>query len=229
MQRNPNEVSDKITNSSHIDKKLENPTIAESIARDSQSKIETISYHFHEIMKSLGMDLTDDSLSGTPNRFAKMYVNDLFKGLNPEARPKITTFANRYGYSEMLIEKNMKVVSCCEHHFMPFIGKAHVAYIPNEKVIGLSKINRLVNYYSRRPQTQERLTLQIADDIKNTLGTENVAVLIETKHLCVLTRGVEDHGSSTVTSDFSGEFLKTGRQEKFLANVGSELMKGSSI
>jgi GTP cyclohydrolase I len=129
----------------------------------------------------------------------------------------------------MLIEKNMKVVSCCEHHFMPFIGKAHVAYIPNEKVIGLSKINRLVNYYSRRPQTQERLTLQIADDIKNTLGTESVAVLIETKHLCVLTRGVEDHGSSTVTSDFSGEFLKAGKQEKFLANVGSELMKGSSI
>jgi GTP cyclohydrolase I len=229
MQRNPNEISDKITNSSHIDKKLENPTIAESIAKDSQNKIEAISYHFQEIMKSLGMDLTDDSLSGTPNRFAKMYVNDLFKGLNPEARPKITTFANRYGYREMLIEKNMKVVSCCEHHFMPFIGKAHVAYIPNEKVIGLSKINRLVNYYSRRPQTQERLTLQIADDIKNTLGTESVAVLIETKHLCVLTRGVEDHGSSTVTSDFSGEFLKAGKQEKFLANVGSELMKGSSI
>lgn len=214
---------------SSIPPHLENPVSPDLAKLTDEQKIAGIEKRFSEIMDILGLDLNDDSLSGTPHRIAKMYVNDLFKGLLPERRPSITTFANRYSYKEMLIEKNMKLVSCCEHHFMPFIGKAHVAYIPEEKVIGLSKINRLVNYYARRPQTQERLTLQIAADLKETLGTENVAVLIETKHLCVVTRGIEDHGSSTVTSDFSGEFLQPGKQEKFLVNVGSELMRGLGI
>jgi GTP cyclohydrolase I len=218
-----------IENITHIPPQLENPVTDKLGALDSEGKIEAISQKFSEILDILGMDLKDDSLSGTPRRIAKMYVNDLFRGLDPGGRPKITTFRNRYSYKEMLIEKNMKVISCCEHHFMPFIGKAHVAYIPEEKVIGLSKINRLVNYYSRRPQTQERLTLQIAADLKHTLGTPNVAVLIETKHLCVVTRGIEDHGSSTVTSEFSGDFLEPGKQEKFLANVGSDLMKGMRL
>jgi len=215
--------------SNNIPRHLENPITNSISTLSDEEKIRSIENNFRQIMEVLGLDLTDDSLAGTPHRIAKMYVNDLFKGLSPDKRPSITTFDNRYSYKEMLIEKNMQVVSCCEHHFMPFIGKAHVAYIPNQKVIGLSKINRLVNYYARRPQTQERLTLQIASDLKNIIDTEHVAVLIETKHLCVLTRGIEDHGSSTVTSDFSGEFLKPEKQDKFLANVGNDLMKGVGL
>jgi GTP cyclohydrolase I len=208
----------------HIQQKLENPLDFTKLDAQSEEKIAKISENFREIMETLGLDMTDDSLAGTPNRFAKMYVNELFRGLSPDNRPIITTFDNRYDYKDMLIEKNMKVVSCCEHHFMPFIGKAHVAYIPNEKVVGLSKINRLVNYYSRRPQTQERLTLQISDDIKNTLNTDDVAIVIDTKHLCVVTRGVEDHGSSTVTSNFSGRFQQRELKDDFLRRIASDTL-----
>ncbi|GAB5464751.1 MAG: GTP cyclohydrolase I FolE [Candidatus Kapaibacteriales bacterium] len=202
-----------------IDPMLETPISGDYHNSSSDEKIKKISNHFFEIMTTLGLDMEDDSLKGTPRRFAKMYVNELFAGLDQSKRPKITTFENRYNYSEMLIEKNVKVLSCCEHHFMPFIGKAHVAYMPEGRVVGLSKINRLVNYYSRRPQTQERLTLQIADDLKKTLNTENVAVVMETRHLCVVTRGAEDHESTTLTNYFSGKFQEKDKQEKFLSNI----------
>lgn len=179
-------------------------------------KIVIIKEHFAKIMDTLGLDLTDDSLKGTPQRVAKMYVKEIFKGLNPNNRPDARTFNNGYAYSDMVIEKNIQVTSFCEHHFLPFIGKAHVAYISKGKVIGLSKINRLVDYYSRRPQVQERLTLQIADALSTAMETDDVAVFIDSKHLCVSTRGIKDQSSSTVTSEFRGAFKKSDKQQKFI-------------
>jgi len=179
-------------------------------------KIEIIEQHFEKIMETLGLDLTDDSLKGTPYRVAKMYVKEIFFGLNPQNRPVASTFNNGYDYSDMVIEKNIQVTSFCEHHFLPFIGKAHVAYISKGKVIGLSKINRLVDYFSRRPQVQERLTLQIADALSEAMQTEDVAVFIDSKHLCVSTRGIKDTNSSTITSEFRGAFKKKKTQQKFI-------------
>ena len=179
-------------------------------------KVEIIKEHFAKIMETLGLDLTDDSLKGTPYRVAKMYVKEIFQGLNPKNKPDARTFSNGYEYSDMVIEKNIQVTSFCEHHFLPFIGKAHVAYISKGKVIGLSKINRLVDYYSRRPQVQERLTLQIADALSEAMATEDVAVFIDSKHLCVSTRGIKDTSSSTVTSEFRGAFKKPDVQQKFI-------------
>lgn len=193
----------------------------DSAALDTNSKVELISAHFAEIMRVLGLDLTDDSLKDTPKRVAKMYVNEIFSGLNPDNKPLITLFENKYQYNEMLIEKNIKVHSFCEHHFVPIIGKAHVAYISNGKVIGLSKINRIVDFYSRRPQVQERLTVQIAEEIKKALQTEDVAVAITADHMCVTLRGIKDQDSSTYTSSFHGKFKEKDYRKEFLDQINS--------
>ena len=182
-------------------------------------RIEIIAQHFKAIMETLGLDLSDDSLRDTPGRVAKMFVKEAFSGLNPKNKPSISLFENTYRYSEMLIERNITLYSYCEHHFVPIIGKAHVAYIPNKKVIGLSKINRLVQYYSRRPQVQERLTTQIAEGLKEALQTEDVAVRIEAVHLCVASRGIEDSQSSTTTAVYSGKFQKDEIKIEFLSGL----------
>jgi len=182
-------------------------------------QIKKIEFHFREIMETLGLDLNDDSLKGTPHRVAKMYVKEVFQGLKPEAFPKISLFENTYGYHEMLIEKDIQVYSYCEHHFVPFIGKAHLAYYPGDKVIGLSKLNRIVKYFSKRPQVQERLTNDIANALMNILKTDDVAVCIEAQHLCVASRGAEDTGSSTVTTCLQGRFKLPGNRETFLSTV----------
>ena len=192
------------------------PLRSDAFDLSDEEKIERIQAHFSEIMKTLGLDLTDDSLKGTPKRVAKMYVKEVFNGLNPANKPEARTFNNNYDYSDVVIEKNIQVNSFCEHHFLPFIGKAHVAYISKGKVIGLSKINRLVDYYSRRPQVQERLTLQIADAISDAMNTEDVAVYIDSKHFCVSMRGIKDHTSSTITSEFRGAFKEKEVQQKFI-------------
>ena len=182
-------------------------------------KIDTIAWHFGEIMKTLELDLSDDSLHNTPHRVAKMYVKEVFKGLNPENRPDITLFENKYSYDEMLVERDIRVHSFCEHHFVPILGKAHVAYISSGRVIGLSKLNRIVDYYARRPQVQERLTVQIAEELKKVLQTEDVAVIIEADHMCVIMRGVEDQHSSTTTSSYHGRFRDRDYRNDFLTYV----------
>lgn len=179
-------------------------------------KIKIISEHFRGIMKVMGLDLEDDSLKGTPDRVAKMFIKEAFSGLNPANKPSTTLFDNKYNYNEMLVEKNITVHSYCEHHFVPIIGKAHVAYISNGKVIGLSKINRLVQYYSKRPQVQERLNVQIALGLKEALGTDDVAVMIDAAHLCVISRGVNDVNSNTITTYFSGRFEEDKYRREFL-------------
>lgn len=178
-------------------------------------KIKLIEKKFRDIMAILGLDIENDSLKDTPGRVAKMFVNETFSGLLPENEPRITLFENEYNYSEMLIERNIPVYSTCEHHFVPIIGKAHIGYIATGKVVGLSKLNRIVNYFSRRPQVQERLTVQIADYLKEALGTENVAIVMEAEHLCVTSRGVRDAGSSTITKSYHGLFLNTDRRNEF--------------
>jgi len=184
-------------------------------------KVMLIEKKFREIMLILGMDLSDDSLKETPLRVAKMYVNELFGGLLPENEPAITLFDNKYQYSEMLIEKNIPVYSCCEHHFVPITGKAHIGYISSGKIIGLSKLNRVVNYFSRRPQVQERLTVQVADYLKNALGTENVAVVINAEHMCIAARGIKDAGCTTYTGSYNGVFLDTERRNQFDLQIKS--------
>jgi GTP cyclohydrolase IA len=186
---------------------------------DDETKIRLISNHFQQILTIMGLDLTDDSLSDTPRRIAAMYVNEVFSGLNPANKPAISLFENKYHYNEMLIEKDITVYSYCEHHFVPFTGKAHVAYYAKGNVIGLSKINRLVQYYSRRPQVQERLTEQIAKAIHEALNTPDVAVIIEAKHLCVASRGVNDVNSSTITSHYSGKFKNETVKKEFLSMI----------
>ncbi|MEM8897826.1 MAG: GTP cyclohydrolase I FolE [Bacteroidota bacterium] len=190
----------------HIATSVDTPLRPDAFLMDDDEKMEKIEYHFREIMHTLGLDLTDDSLSGTPRRVAKMYVKEIFQGLNPKNRPSIALFDNHYQYNEMLVERNITFHSNCEHHFVPIVGNAHVAYISNGKVIGLSKLNRIVQYYAKRPQVQERLTRQIAVDLKETLETEDVAVIIDAKHMCVSSRGVEDINSSTVTAEYGGKF-----------------------
>jgi GTP cyclohydrolase I len=175
-----------------------------------------ISGHFKEIMQILGLDLTDDSLKETPQRVAKMYVKEIFSGLNPANKPDITLFQNKYQYNQMLVEKNIELYSYCEHHFVPIIGKVHVAYMSNGTVIGLSKINRLVQYFAKRPQVQERLTNQIGEGLKKVLNTEDVAVITDAAHLCVASRGVKDTSSSTVTAYYSGKFLEEKVKNEFL-------------
>ena len=190
----------------HIQTSDVTPLRDDAFEKSDEEKISIIKKNIREIMHTLGLDLNDDSLMGTPARVAKAYVNELFYGLNPEFKPKSSTFENKYDYGEMLVEKNINVYSTCEHHLLPIVGKAHVAYISNGSVIGLSKINRIVDYFSKRPQVQERLTKQIVTELKKVLKTEDVACVIDAKHLCVNSRGIKDIDSSTVTSEFGGKF-----------------------
>lgn len=205
----------------HIATSLETPLREDAFEMDDNLKIELIQKHFKEIMYILGLDLNDDSLSGTPHRVAKMYVKEIFRGLNPANKPAVKLFENKYQYNEMLIKKNITLYSCCEHHFVPIIGKVHVAYISNGQVIGLSKINRLVQYYAKRPQVQERLTNQIAEGLKEALQSDDVAVIIDSVHLCVASRGIKDTNSSTVTASYSGRFHGEKLMAEFLALLDS--------
>lgn len=202
------------------ERKINTPLKPDAFSLTEEEKMEKIEKSFRDIMDVMGLDLKDDSLQDTPRRVAKMYVKEIFSGLNPDNKPKVSVFANTYGYSEMLIEKDILVQSSCEHHFLPFFGKAHVAYIPNKHVIGLSKINRLVEYYCKRPQVQERLTLQISNELKSALGTEDVAVFIESKHMCVAMRGVKDDHSTTATFNYSGKFKEKDLKNQFLRMIG---------
>jgi GTP cyclohydrolase I len=197
----------------HLYTGLLTPMKKDAFKLSDKEKKEKIEILFSEIMDVMGLDLTDDSLSGTPKRVAKMYIEEIFSGLNPMNKPKIALFDNKYQYNQMLVEKNITFYSNCEHHFVPIIGKAHVAYISSGKVIGLSKLNRIVQYFAKRPQVQERLTNQIAEELKEVLHTNDVAVIIDAKHLCVSSRGIKDETSSTVTSYFGGIF---NTQEKII-------------
>ena len=200
----------------HLFTGLETPMKPDAFLISDEEKKEKIAVLFKEIMDVIGLDLTDDSLKGTPKRVAKMYIEEIFSGLNPNNKPKIALFDNKYQYNQMLVEKNITFYSNCEHHFVPIIGKAHIAYISSGKVIGLSKLNRIVQYYAKRPQVQERLTRQIAEAIKSTLNIEDVAVTIDARHMCVECRGVEDVTSSTITSALSGQFLNEPTRSEFL-------------
>ena len=200
----------------HVATSYETPMRDDAFELSDDHKIKLIEERFREIMDILGLDLTDDSLRGTPYRVAKMYVNEVFSGLNPANKPKIALFENIYKYNEMLVEKNITFYSNCEHHFVPIHGKAHVAYISSGKVIGLSKINRIVQYYARRPQVQERLTMQIGKELEEMLDTKNVAVVIDAHHMCVSSRGVKDTSSSTITSYYGGKFLEDQTRNEFL-------------
>lgn len=200
----------------HVSTSAETPLREDAFELSDDEKIDRIAMHFAEIMDLLGLDRNDDSLSGTPKRVAKMYVKEIFSGLNPKNFPDIKLFDNKYNYQQMLVEKNILFYSNCEHHFVPIIGKAHVAYISSGKVIGLSKINRIVQHFAKRPQVQERLTVQIAEAMKKVMETEDVAVIIDATHLCVSSRGVKDVNSSTVTSYFSGQFEKEDKRNEFL-------------
>lgn len=200
----------------HVATSLETPMREDAFLLSDEQKMLLIENKFRDIMNVLGLDLTDDSLNGTPHRVAKMFVKEIFSGLNPENKPKISVFDNKFKYGEMLVEKNINMNSTCEHHFLPIVGKAHVAYVSSGQVIGLSKINRVVDYFARRPQVQERLTVQIANELKRILKTEDVAVIIDAKHLCVSSRGIQDEGSSTITAEYGGVFKDSLRKEEFL-------------
>jgi len=203
----------------HIGTSVDTPMRKDAFDKTDEEKKEIIADHFATIMETLGLDLTDDSLQGTPKRVAKMFVNEIFHGLNPENKPKMSSFDNKYKYGEMLVEKNITVYSTCEHHFLPIVGKAHIAYISKGSVIGLSKMNRIVEYYAKRPQVQERLTMQIVKELQNALGTEDVACIIDAKHLCVNSRGVSDVSSSTVTSEYGGVFKEDKIKKEFLQYI----------
>ncbi len=206
----------------HIGTSVETPLRQDAFEMTDDEKIAAIEKNVGHIMEVLGLDLTDDSLKGTPKRVAKAYVNELFGGLNPKRKPKMSVFDNNYKYGEMLVEKNITVYSTCEHHLLPIVGRAHVAYISNGTVIGLSKMNRVVDYYAKRPQVQERLTLQIVKELQKALGTEDVACLVDAKHLCVNSRGVKDIESSTVTAEFGGKFKDPAVRREFLDYVKLE-------
>lgn len=200
----------------HLATSTDTPIRPDAFELDDETKIELIERHFREIMTILGLDLSDDSLKGTPHRVAKMYVTELFSGLNPANKPEVKLFDNKYHYSEMLVEKDITFYSQCEHHFVPIIGVAHVAYISTGKVAGLSKLNRIVQFYARRPQVQERMTRQIAEELKESLQTEDVAVLLSADHLCVASRGIKDTKSRTITADYHGKFLEEFTRNEFL-------------
>jgi len=215
---NNEEFQDEIGNN-HISSSAINPLRDDAFDISDDEKIERIKKDVENILLTLGMDLTDDSLKGTPNRVAKMFVKEIFGGLNPLKKPGASTFENNYKYGEMLVEKNITVYSTCEHHLLPIIGRAHVAYISNGRVVGLSKINRIVEYYSKRPQVQERLTMQIVQELQIALGTEDVACIIDAKHLCVNSRGIKDIESSTVTSEFGGKFKNEQTRRELLEYI----------
>ncbi len=200
----------------HVATSIDTPLRSDAFDKSEEEKMVIIEDRFTDIMEAMGLDLTDDSLRGTPHRVAKMFVKEIFYGLNPANKPKISVFENKFQYDEMLVEKNINMNSTCEHHFLPIVGRAHVAYFSNGEVIGLSKINRIVDYYARRPQVQERLTVQIANELKSILKTDDVAVVIDAKHMCVSARGIQDETSSTVTSEYSGKFKDTSVRDEFL-------------
>ncbi len=203
----------------HVGTSVDTPMRPDAFDLSDKEKMDIIEGHFEEIMHTMGLDLNDDSLKGTPHRVAKMFVKEIFSGLNPENMPKISVFENKFNYDEMLVERNISLNSTCEHHFLPIVGKAHVAYISSGMVIGLSKINRIVDYYARRPQVQERLSVQIAEELKRVLNTDDVAVVIDAKHLCVSSRGIQDESSSTLTASYSGKFKEQHRREEFLKYI----------
>ncbi|MDI1354780.1 MAG: GTP cyclohydrolase I FolE [bacterium] len=203
----------------HISTSIETPMRKDAFLLSDAEKMTKIESHFREIMETLGLDLRDDSLKGTPERVAKMYVKEIFSGLDPANKPKVALFENRYQYDQMLVEKDITFYSNCEHHFVPIFGKAHLAYISNGKVIGLSKLNRIVQYFAKRPQVQERFTMQIARELQDVLKTEDVAVIIDAKHLCVSSRGVQDNNAATITSFYGGKFLEESTRQEFLRYV----------
>ncbi len=200
----------------HVGSSAETPMRKDAFELSDDEKIERIKKNVSEIMDTLGLDLNDDSLSGTPKRVAKMYVKEIFGGLNPDKKPKSSTFDNKYKYGEMLVEKNITLYSTCEHHLLPIVGRAHVAYISKGTVVGLSKMNRIVDYFAKRPQVQERLNIQIVKELQNVLGTDDVACVIDAKHLCVNSRGIRDIESSTVTAEYGGRFKEESLRREFL-------------
>jgi|TARA_B100000795_G_scaffold113488_1_gene84128 GTP cyclohydrolase I len=206
----------------HVSSSADTPIRDDAFNISDEEKIKSIEKDVFKILETLGMDLTDDSLKGTPKRVAKMFVNEIFGGLKPENLPKSSTFENKYNYQEMLVEKNITVYSTCEHHLLPIVGKAHVAYFSKGTVIGLSKMNRIVEYFSKRPQVQERLTIQIVRALQKALDTKNVACVIDAKHLCVNSRGIKDIDSSTVTAEFGGKFKEKDVKREFLDYIRNE-------
>jgi GTP cyclohydrolase I len=218
---NNEDFIDEIGNN-HIASSSQNPMRADAFELSDDEKIEAIKKDVESILTTLGMDLTDDSLKGTPNRVAKMFVKEIFGGLNPNKKPSSSTFENKYKYNEMLVEKNITVYSTCEHHLLPIVGRAHVAYISNGTVVGLSKMNRIVDYYAKRPQVQERLTMQIVEELQKVLNTADVACVLDAKHLCVNSRGIRDIESSTITSEFGGRFKEEHVKREFLDYIKLE-------
>ncbi|WP_034044135.1 GTP cyclohydrolase I FolE [Wocania ichthyoenteri] len=200
----------------HIGTSSNTPLRNDAFKLSNEEKIDIIKDDVRHIMETLGLDLSDDSLNGTPNRVAKMFVKEIFGGLDPKKKPRASTFENKYKYGEMLVEKNITVYSTCEHHLLPIVGKAHIAYISNGTVVGLSKMNRIVDYFAKRPQVQERLTIQVVKELQAVLNTKDVACVIDAKHLCVNSRGIRDIESSTVTSEFGGKFKEEATRREFL-------------
>ena len=206
----------------HIASSAQTHLRADAFDISDEDKMALIRKDVESILQTLGMDLTDDSIKGTPNRVAKMFVKEIFGGLNPAKKPGSSTFENKYKYGEMLVEKNITVYSTCEHHLLPIVGRAHIAYISNGSVIGLSKMNRIVDFYAKRPQVQERLTMQIVQELQTILGTDDVACIIDAKHLCVNSRGIRDIESSTVTSEFGGKFKSENVRRELLEYIKLE-------
>jgi GTP cyclohydrolase I len=200
----------------------ETPMREDAFVKSEEQKMEAIEKHFHFIMEEMGLDMTDDSLKGTPHRVAKMFIQEIFSGLDPKNKPKISVFDNSYNYDKMLVEANISFNSTCEHHFLPIVGKAHIGYVSSGKVIGLSKLNRIVDYYSRRPQVQERLIMQIFNELKTVLETDNVIVVMEAKHLCVSSRGIKDESSFTSTIQYGGIFDEKENRNDFFNLINSE-------
>ncbi|CAN1561949.1 FolE GTP cyclohydrolase I [Flavobacteriaceae bacterium] len=198
------------------------PLREDAFVKSDEQKMEAIEKHFHIIMEEMGLDMTDDSLRGTPHRVAKMFIQEIFSGLDPKNKPKISVFDNSYNYDKMLVEANISFNSTCEHHFLPIVGKAHIGYVSSGKVIGLSKLNRIVDYYSRRPQVQERLIMQIFNELKTVLETDNVIVVMEAKHLCVSSRGIKDESSFTSTIQYGGIFDEKENRNDFFNLINSE-------
>jgi GTP cyclohydrolase IA len=213
------EVDHEALGEAHAATSVDTPMRPNAFDLDDETKITLISEHFREIMDILGLDLTDDSLSGTPMRVAKMYVKEVFSGLNPANKPEVRMFENKYAYDQMLVERDITFFSHCEHHFVPIYGKAHVAYFSGGQVVGLSKLNRIVQHFARRPQVQERLTRQIAEELKMALSTEDIAVVIDAAHMCVSARGVQDVNSTTLTAEYSGKFLDPEVKQEFLKYI----------
>lgn len=200
----------------HVSTSENTPLRDDAFVLNDDEKISRIKENVKDILLTLGLDLEDDSLKGTPNRVAKMFVNEIFAGLHPEKKPKASTFDNKYKYNEMLVEKNITLYSTCEHHLLPIVGKAHIAYISNGTVLGLSKMNRIVDYFAKRPQVQERLNIQVVRELQKVLGTEDVACVMDAKHLCVNSRGIRDIDSSTVTAEYGGKFKEKSVRREFL-------------